>query len=447
MTDTGTTRRQRRADVDRLLTATGKRMTARISSRQGEERAGLGWEDERALGRQAIQEVLAEWRREAYDTGRQPLSPEVEQGLAREVHDLLYGLGGLQPYVDDPAVVDVHCTGYDNVFVHYADGTKVKVPPVAGSDEELEEQVRTTARRAGRSERRWDKEVVALDMQLPDGSRLHAIHGVTGRPVVDIRRHNFGDYHRLSQLADSDVMDTAIRDFLATAVRCRFNLLVAGTKGIGKTTLLRCLCNEIAPEERIITVEDSLELGIERFRDLHPDVVSIEARPANSEGQGAFTMADGVYEALRIPGRVIVGETRGPEVIPMLKAISSGDDGSMCTIHARHSANVFNRLKTYARMVPDPFPTDVVADMVAESVNFVVFLGWDDGRPSRRRVRSIREVVGAEGNQVVSNEVWAPDARGRAVPHARLTATTERVLEAGGYDLALRDKPDGWWRR
>jgi len=216
---------------------------------------------------------------------------------------------------------------------------------------------------------------------------------------------------------------------------------------MGKTTNLRCLINEIPPNERIITVEDSLELGIERFTDLHPDVESIEARPANSEGNGEFTLSAAVREALRMRGRVIVGEARGDEVIPMLKAMSAGDEGSMCTIHAMSSANVFDRLSMYAAMATQGFQPAVTSMLVANAVHFVVYLAWDQGRPSRRRVQSIREVVGAEGNQVISNEIWAPDAIGRAVPAARLREGTERILADHGYDLSLRDNPSGWWRR
>jgi Flp pilus assembly CpaF family ATPase len=175
--------------------------------------------------------------------------------------------------------------------------------------------------------------------------------------------------------------------------------------------------------------------------------VSIEARPANTEGSGEFTLADGVYEALRMPGRFVVGETRGPETIPMLKALSSGDDGSLSTIHAMSSADMFQRVRTYARMTPNPFPVDVVAEMVAGAIQFVVYLSWDDGTPFRRRVQSIREVVGVDGNRVISNEIWAPDRLGRAVPHARLTERSERRLAAAGYDLSLRDRTEGWWRR
>lgn len=439
--------RATREDAARLAEATGERMTALIREHRQQDGLGFRHEDERALCRQVIEEILGDWRREAYDAGRLPLDTEVERSLARRVHDLLYGLGDLQPYIDDPEVVDIHCGGHDNVWVHYADGRKERKPAVTGSNAELVELIRTGARRWGRSERRWDGEVVALDLQLPDGSRLHAIHEVTGRPVVDIRCHRFDAFGRLAQMEEAHLLDRALAEFLAAAVRAGCNMLVAGAKGVGKTTLLRCLLNEVPPDERITTIEDSLELGIERYADLHPDVESIEARPPNSEGRGEFTLADGVYEALRMKGRVVVGETRGPEVVPMLKALSSGDDGSLSTIHAMSSANVFQRLKMYVRMAPDPFPVDVAAEMIAEAIHFVVFLSWDQSTSSRRRVQSVREVVGVDDHHVVSNEVWAPDALGRAVPHARLTDGAERRLARAGFDLALRDRPDGWWRR
>lgn len=425
----------------------GQRITRRISELQGDE-TQMPYEDERVLGRQVISEVLAEWRSVAYDEGRPPLSPEMEEALAREVHNRLYGLGPLQLLVDDPDVVDIHVGGHKNVWVHRADGTKVRGPQAAPNDAALMDMVSRQARRVGRSERRWDREEVALDLQLPDGSRLHALRDVTGRPVIDIRCHDFVQFERLSQLEERHVMDRSIRDFLSVAVRCGMNVIVAGGKGMGKTTTLRCLINEIPPEERIITVEDSLELGIERFADLHPDTESIEARPPNSEGHGQFTLAEAVRQGLRMRGRIIVGEVRGDEVIPMLKAMSAGEDGSMCTIHAMSSSNVFDRLAMYAAMSDGQgFQPEVTAMLVANAIHFVVYLGWDSGRPSLRRVQSIREVVGSEGNQVISNEVWSPDRLGRAVPSARLRAPTEQLLHDNGYDLRLRDNPQGWWAR
>src|SRR5690606_36407110 len=200
---------------------------------------------------------------------------------------------------------------------------------------------------------RWDHAQPELNLQLPNGDRLHALMAVSGRPPVSIRRHDF-DIHRIGQLVDRNVCDELLAGFLAAAVRARANVIVAGGPGPGKTTMLRWLRNEIDPAERLITIEDSLEIGLERFDDLHPDHETLEARDANTEGVGAFTLADLVRSALRMdPQRVIVGEVRGSEVVPMLLAMSQGNDGSMCSIHADSSKGVFGRLAMYAAMTPE----------------------------------------------------------------------------------------------
>ncbi len=425
----------------------GRRITREMARRATEDGSGLTFADEKALGRHLIGEVLAGRRAAAYNEGRQPLDPEEEDALARAVHDRIYGLGPLQPVVEHPDVSDVHASGFDRVWVHLQDGTKLRGPAAAGSDPEFIALISRQARRVGRSERRWDRDEVALNLQLPDGSRLHALREVTGRPVVDIRCHDFG-IARVAQLVDDDEADRAIGEFLGALARARLNVIVSGGRAVGKTTLLRCLINEIPPEERIITIEDSLELAIDRFPDLHPDCESIEARDPNSEAKGEFTLADGVRESLRMKSdRVIVGEVRGDEVIPMLLAMSQGKDGSMCSVHARSSRDAFDRLQLYAAMTREGLAPEVTAMLVANAVDFVVHLEWDRSSLPRRRVASILEVSHAEGTQVVHNEVWKPDLLGRAVPHARLRQETERRLAEAGFDLDLLDKPEGWWRR
>lgn len=432
--------------VGELYDAATPRVTREVARRQ-ESGATVRYEDERALGRHVIAEVLKDWRATAYGEGRQPLDAEMEEALARAVHDRIYGMGAWQPLLDHPDVIDLHANGWDRVWVHLRDGTKLPGPPPARSDEEFTDMISRLARRVGRSERRWDREHVSLNLQLPDGSRLHALRDVTGRPVVDIRCHDYS-IARLEQLIDDDEIDLAIAGFLGAAALGRFNLIVCGGRAAGKTTLLRCIINEIPPEERIITIEDSLELALDRFPDLHPDYVPIEARDSNTEGKGEFSLAEGVRESLRMRSdRLMVGEVRGDEVMPMLQAMSQGADGSMCSVHAKSAREVFHRLAACAAMSPESPSPEVTAMWVASAVDFVVYLGWDHGRPPRRRVASILEVRDADGPQVTSNEIWRPDLSNRAVPAARLSQEAERRLAEAGYDLTLRDKPDGWWRR
>ncbi|MCE7895091.1 MAG: CpaF family protein, partial [Sorangiineae bacterium PRO1] len=195
----------------------------------------------------------------------------------------------------------------------------------------------------------------------------------------------------------------------------------------------------------LITVEDSLEIGPERFEDLHPDHETLEAREANTEGVGAFTLAELVRSGLRMdPQRVIVGEVRGAEVLPMLLAMSQGNDGSMCSIHADSSKGVFGRLAMYAAMTPERLVPDVTNLLVANAVDLIMHLGWVNGE---RRVTSVRQVVGAvEGGQVVSNELWRPDASGSGVPAAPPTPEFAAQLEVHGFDATAHAAAQGWWR-
>ena len=250
--------------------------------------------------------------------------------------DALFGMGQLQSLIDDPDVENIDINGCDRVWATFADGSKRMMPAVADSDEELIELVRFAASRFGLSERRFDLARPELDLRLPDGSRLSALMAVTARPAVSIRRHRFSDLS-LSDLHEMGSIDHGLESLLRSAVLARRNIVVSGAMNSGKTTLLRALASEIPPRERLVTIEQAFELGLDTPPHRHPDMVALEARQANMEGAGMVSVADLVRHALRMNAdRVIVGEVLGDEVLPMLNAMSQGRSGSMCTIHGTH---------------------------------------------------------------------------------------------------------------
>jgi pilus assembly protein CpaF len=424
-------------------------LTDRLRADEVADRPRMSPADQRQFGRQLINRRLERYAKEQLEQGLDPLSFEDESALAQAIHDALFGLGALQRLLEDETIENIDANGHADVWVTRSDGSKERGPAIADSDEELIDILRMTAARVGLTERRFDNGSPSLNLQLPDGSRLFAVMAVTSKPSVAIRRHRFPKVF-LDDLVGLGSIDVALREFLAAAVRARKNFIVCGGVDAGKTTLLRAMLNEVGPEERIVTIEDNLELGVDRYPDLHPDVVALEAREVNVEGEGEIDLATLVRWGLRMnPDRVIVGEVRGHEVIPMLNAMSQGNDGSMCTIHSNSSLSAFSKLAMYAVQAPERLNLEATNLMVANAINFVVHIGTAavGGEGGMRRfVSSVREIVGAEGPLIMSNEVFVPGHDRRAVPGSPLRDATLADLEAVGFDTSVLFRPDGWWR-
>ena len=405
--------------TDQLLLRRLREDVADIVSRQRREDAANGVppmssEDERQFGRAVISRVLETHARTEMAGGRTPPTMEEEAELADGIHAALFGVGRLQPLLDDPMVENVDINGCDRVFVGYADGREEMVAPIAESDEELIELVQV--------------------LHLRDGSRFSAVMGVTARPSLSIRRARLSRVF-LDDLVVNGSMSSEIAEFLSAAVRARKNIMIAGATNAGKTTLLRALANEIPRNERLITVERAMELGLGQFQDLHPNVVAFEERLPNSEGQGHIGMAELVRRSLRMnPSRVIVGEVLGDEIVTMLNAMSQGNDGSLSTIHANSSLEVFNRICTYAIQSMERLPADATMMLIAGAIDFVVFVErrneFHSGGGMRRIITSIREVNGVDG-RVLSSEVFAEGSDGVAVPAAAISCIDD--LLAAGY--------------
>ena len=385
-------------------------------------------DDERTLARQTAQSVLTS-SRGGGGWGFDAIPDATDRKLVEDAVARVLGLGQLEPLLEDETISDIHIRGNNPVWVKTCDGERVQHPPVVESDAELIELVRRVAARMGHREQRFDPAHPEVNLQLPDGSRMFAAMEISSRPTLIIRRHRF-EYSSLSQLESRGMIPPEVHEFLAAAVRSRRNIIVAGGTGSGKTTMLRALINEVPRTERIVTIEDAYELGIDHFEDAHPDHDSLQSRGANTEGLGEITMADLTKMALRMdPDRVIVGEVRGAEAFPMLLAMSQGNNGSMCTMHADSARSVFPKLLAYVSMASMGVPHETVNSLVASALHLVVHVQLNG---SRRTVSSIHEVVDTDGAQVVSNEIY--NINGGHASFAAMRSGTAALLAEHGFE-------------
>ena len=399
----------------------------------------------RGPGAEAVEAAEAEvliWeelnqRARARTIGKQePLDPADEQRIMERVRANLFGLGGFEPFLADETVEDIYVNGCDRVFVARVGGGPIeRVEQIAESDEALIELVNRWAARLGRTERRFDVANPRLNLKLPGGFRMHAIMEVTERPTITIRCPRHRDLTLAGQQA-LGTLDGRLAQFLAAAVRARCNLIVSGGTGSGKTTFLRSLLFEVPPHERIVTIEDTTELGLSHFPDRHPNVVEMETREPNIEGVGEISMMDLTREVLRMsPDRVVVGEVRGAEALYMLKAMSQGNDGSMCSVHADAAQGVAARLRTYVSEGPGHLPLAVTDSLFNAAVDLVVHLRVLADR--RRVVESVIEIEKTYSDETRYNELFLAGAGGPAVLAGRPTERLLARLLAAGMDEAV----------
>lgn len=384
-------------------------------------------DDERLLARRTASQFLAQ-ARGADMWGSDVIPASDDRVLIDEAIAHVLGLGRLEPLLDNEEISDIHVRGNRPVWVKMRSGERRELPPIVQSDDELIDLIRRIASRKGHREQRFDPAHPELNLQLQDGSRLFAAMEVSSHPTLVIRRHRF-EYSSLAELVRLGMVSHEVAQFLAAAVRARLNIIVAGGTGSGKTTLLRALINEIPRHERIVSIEDAYELGLDHFEDAHPDHDALQARSANIEGHGEISMADLTKMALRMdPDRVVVGEVRGAEAFPMLLAMSQGNNGSMCTMHADSARSVFPKLLAYVSMASTGVPTDTVNLLISSAVHLVVHV---QVQHHIRRVVSIHEVTGADGNAIASNEIMSVSSD--TPDFVALRSTTAALLASYGF--------------
>lgn len=353
-------------------------------------------EAERVI-REVTQELLA---RENF-----PLNGGERDALVGQVLDEIFGLGPLEPLMEDPEITDILVNSYDQVYVE-KQGT-LHLTDVRFQDERHLLQV--IDRIVSAVGRRIDDSSPMVDARLPDNSRVNAVIpplAIDG-PHMSIRRFR-KDKLTGEGLVESGALTETMLELLSSVVRARLNILISGGTGAGKTTLLNILSGKIPENERIITIEDVAELQLQQ-----PHRVRLETRPANLEGRGEVTQRMLVANALRMrPDRIIVGEVRGPEAVDMLQAMNTGHDGSLTTLHANSPRDALMRLETLVAMSGLSLPPKAVRHQIASALDVVIQLSrLSDGS---RKVMAISEVVGMEGDVITMQELFEFELQGIA---------------------------------
>ena len=360
------------------------------------------------------------------------LAPEERHRILQEVGDDALGLGPLQRLLDDPTITEIMVNDHSTIYIERS-GMISRTALRFTDEEHLRRVIDRIVARVGR---RIDESSPLVDARLPDGSRVNAIIpplAVKGSSLT-IRKFSATPY-TVENLIEFGSMTPPIADFLRGCVEARLNMLVSGGTGTGKTTLLNVLSSFIPSAERIVTIEDAVELRLQQEH-----VITLESRPPNIEGSGQVTIRDLVRNSLRMrPDRIVVGEARGGEALDMLQAMNTGHDGSLSTIHSNSPRDCVARMETLVLMAGMDLPLRAIREQIASAINVIIQIQrFPDGS---RRLTHVTEVIGMEGDTVVLQDAFAIDHR---VGVARATGLRPRFLDifdqAGvHYDMALFD--------
>lgn len=380
-----------------------------------------------------LNDVLVQVDQRRLQANKGMLSDEHRLAIRSEVLSVLFGAGRIEStLLSRHDWTDAWISGVNAQLV-LKDGRLIDVGPVAETEAELEEWVRHRAALDGHTAKQFNSAKPSTSFALSTGERCTAIMEVSDRLEITIRRQ-VHELVTLDEMVSLDSMPQLAADLLVGGVKARLNIVVSGSMGSGKTTMLKALSQHINPRDRVVTVEDAREL---RFRSPRlPHVVSLETREANVEGVGRITLADLCRDALRMSAnRVMVGEVRGDEIDAFVMAATQGADGSWCTVHASSSAAALTRLRWYlSRAVPE-LTTSARTESIAEAVDLVVQV--ERFRDGIRRVVSIREVTGCDGEMFVTNEVFEMDRAGGGVLRPLALGDNTRMrLEEVGFDTA-----------
>lgn len=329
------------------------------------------------------------------------------------IYNTLWGAGFLQEYLDDEYVENILINKYDSIYIEYTNKERVKIEQIFHSDEQLRQYINILAHR-GKSNESLSISSPSLPAVLPDGSRIQALMSITPHVQVAIRKHGMKKM-TLNDLCDLNMFSSDVLRFLIALVKCRYNVMIAGIPGAGKTTLLRSMALEIPEDERVATLETEYELYLHQLREhIIPmqeqrtdSKIDISGKPIDQ-----MTLSTFIPLALRMNvSRLIVGEVRSVEVVPMLEAMTAGASGSMCTVHALNPYVVIRRL---TKLIKDVFPTcsdESAIGQIGDAVDFIIYVTLDDqtrfGGNKKRYISHIVELIPeGDGSKIVRSDIY-----------------------------------------
>lgn len=386
------------------------------------------------LGEAKTRSQIREISLKILDEQSVPLSSAARQRVVQGVENEILGHGPLEPLLMDPNVSDILVNNFESVYVEKSG----KLEKSAIKFRDNQHLLTIIDRIVSNIGRRIDESSPMVDARLQDGSRVNAIIPplALDGPAISIRKF-VKDKLSVDDLIRIGSVNEALAEVLRSIVKSRMNIVISGGTGTGKTTILNILSGFISSSERIITIEDSAELQLQQ-----PHVVRLETRPRNVEGKGEITQRELVTNTLRMrPDRIIIGEVRGGEALDMLQAMNTGHDGSLATLHANTPRDALTRLENMISMAGLKMPAQAMRSQIASAVDVILQLErMEDGK---RRVTSLTEIQGMEGETITMSEIFAfkrqgLDEKGNVLGNFSATGAVPNFrddLKAKGIDL------------